>query len=159
MAKSMSSSLTGKLEGSVEIKASAEMFHDLLLSRPHHISKASTDKVHACDLHEGDWGNEGSIICWTFSHDGKTKTAKDLILSVDPKNNSSTYKVIEGGLLEEHKSFIVKVQATPSAKGEGCVVHWVIEYEKLNEDVAHPETYLALLLEVTKDMGTHLTQP
>lgn len=64
----MSSSLTGKVEGSVEIKAPAEMFHDMLLNRPHHISNASTDKVQACDLHEGDWGKEGSTICWSYSH-------------------------------------------------------------------------------------------
>ncbi|KAE8705452.1 hypothetical protein F3Y22_tig00110429pilonHSYRG01282 [Hibiscus syriacus] len=49
--------------------------------------------------------------------------------------------------------------ATPSAKGKGCVVQWVLEYEKLKEDIALPETTLAMLLEVATDMGAHLTKP
>ncbi|XWS34486.1 hypothetical protein CRYUN_Cryun21dG0042300 [Craigia yunnanensis] len=154
-----SSSLTGKLEASFDINASAEMFHDMLLNRPHHVSNACADKVQACDLHEGDWGNEGSIICWSYFLEGKAKIAKDLIESVDPKNKSITYRVLEGDLMEEYKSFVAKIQATPSANGEGCVGHWVIEYEKLNEDVAPPETMLELLVGICKDMGTHLTQP
>ncbi|EOY01011.1 MLP-like protein 28, putative [Theobroma cacao] len=156
--QTMSSSLTGKLEAYVEIKASAEMFMDMLCNRPHHVSNACSDKVQACDLHDGDWGKEGSIICWSYVHDGEAKIGKEIIESIDPKNNSITFRLIEGDILKEYKSFVVKVQATPSPKGEGCVAHWVTEYEKLNEDVAHPETLLELLAGICKDMDTHLTQ-
>ncbi|XP_022735097.1 MLP-like protein 31 [Durio zibethinus] len=155
----MSSSLTGKLEGSVEIQASAEEFHDMLSNRPHHVSNASADKVQGCDLHEGDWGKQGSIVCWSYFHEGKAKIAKNLIEAVDPKNMSITHRVLEGDLLEEFKSFVAVIQATPSTKGKGCVVRWVFEYEKLNKDVAAPQSMLEFLLEVSKDMGTHLTQP
>lgn len=56
-------SLDGKLEAHVEIKASAEKFHEIFT---HHISNVSTDKVHGCDLHEGDWGTVGSIVYWNY---------------------------------------------------------------------------------------------
>lgn len=93
------------------------------------------------------------------TQDGKAKCTKDVILSVDPKNYSSTFKVVEGDLMDEFKSLIVKVQATPCDKGQRSVVNWVLEYEKLHEGVAHPETLLALLHEISKDMGSHLAQP
>ncbi|GMJ13340.1 MLP-like protein 28 [Hibiscus trionum] len=154
-----SSSLVGKLEASAEIEASAEAFHHMLLHKPHHVSNASPNHVRACDLHHSDWGKEGSIICWTYFLKGQPKTAKEVVESVDPKNNSVTLRVVEGDILEEFKSVVIKCKATPSAKGSGCVVQWVLEYEKLKEDVAHPETTLEMLIEVCKDMGAHLTKP
>ncbi|KAK8627601.1 hypothetical protein V6N13_135209 [Hibiscus sabdariffa] len=155
---SSSTSLVGKLESSTEIEASAEMFHHMLLHKPHHVSNASPNHVRACDLHHSDWGKVGSIICWTYFL-GELKTAKEVIESVDPKNNSITMRVLEGDILEEFKNVVVKCKATPSAKGSGCVVQWVLEYEKLKEDVVDPETTLEMLVQVCKEMGTHLTKP
>ncbi|KAL4280111.1 hypothetical protein GQ457_03G010490 [Hibiscus cannabinus] len=156
---SSSSPLVGKLESSTEIEASADMFHHMLLHKPHHVSNASPNHVQACDLHHSDWGKEGSIICWTYFLKGKAKTAKEVVESVDPKNNSLTLRVLEGDILEEFKNVLVKCKATPSAKGGGCVVQWVLEYEKLREDVADPVTTLEMLVEVGKDMGAHLAKP
>ncbi|KAK8655666.1 hypothetical protein V6N13_108238 [Hibiscus sabdariffa] len=156
---SSSSSLVGKLESSTEIEASADMFHHMLLHKPYHVSNASPNHVRACVLHHSDWGKVGSIICWTYFLKGELKTAKEVIESVDPKNNSITMRVLEGDILEEFKSVVVKCKATPSAKGNGCVVQWILEYEKLKEDVADPETTLEMLVEVCKEMGAHLTKP
>lgn len=64
----MSSVLTGKLEADVEIKASAEKFHDMFCNKPHHVSNTCSEKVQGCELHDGDWGTEGSIICWSYVH-------------------------------------------------------------------------------------------
>ena len=62
------SSLCGKLETDVEIKASPKKFHDMFKHKPHHINKASSDKIHGCELHEGEWGTVGSIIYWNYFH-------------------------------------------------------------------------------------------
>ncbi|CAF2063922.1 BnaC06g31980D [Brassica napus] len=62
------SSLLGKLEAYVEIKASAEQFHNMFTARPHHVSKASPGYIQGCDLHEGDWGKPGSVIFWNYFH-------------------------------------------------------------------------------------------
>jgi hypothetical protein len=61
-------SLFGKVEGDVEIKASAEKFHEVFSGRPHHVSNVCPDKIQGCALHEGDWGNEGSVIYWDYVH-------------------------------------------------------------------------------------------
>jgi hypothetical protein len=60
--------LFGKVEGDAEIKAPAEKFHEVISGRPHHISNVTPEKVQGCALHEGDWGVEGSVICWNYVH-------------------------------------------------------------------------------------------
>ncbi|KAK7837455.1 mlp-like protein 28, partial [Quercus suber] len=144
------------VEADVEIKAPAEKFHELFSCRPHHISNVSPGKVQGCALHEGDWGKEGSVIFWDYVHDGKAKVAKEIIEAIDEKNNSITFKVIEGDMLQEYKSLKATVKAT--AKGEGSLVHWTMEYEKLNESIPEPNSLLQFVLDLSKDLDSHLTQ-
>jgi len=60
--------LFGKMEAEVEIKVSAEKFHDIFSCRPHHISNMSPAKIQNVDLHEGEWGKPGTVICWSYVH-------------------------------------------------------------------------------------------
>ena len=69
---------------------------------------------------------------------------------------SVTFKVIEGDLLEHYKSLKLIIEV--SQKDEGSLVHWIIQYEKLNEDVVDPHTLLQFVVDVTKDIDSHLTQ-
>jgi hypothetical protein len=87
--------------------------------------------------------------------DGQAKVAKEKIEAIDDTNKSITFKVIEGDLLQEYKSFKMVVRATP--KGEDSLVRWSLEYKKLKEDVPEPKTLLQLLIDVCKDIGTHHT--
>jgi hypothetical protein len=87
--------------------------------------------------------------------DGQAKVAKEKIEAIDETNKSITLKVVEGDLLKEYKSFKIVVQATP--KGEGSLVHWSMEYEKLKEDVPEPKTLLQFAVDVSKDIDGHLT--
>ena len=98
-----------------------------------------------------------NIFNWFFKFettDGKAKVAKEIIESIDEKNNSITFKVIEGDLLEEYKNIKITIQAT--AKGEGSVVHWTMEYEKLHENIPEPNTLLQFALDLSKDLDSHL---
>lgn len=72
------------------------------------------------------------------------------------ENKSVTFKVIEGDLLENYKSLKLVIEV--SQKDEGSLVHWIIQYEKLNEDVVDPHTLLQFVVDVTKDIDSHLTQ-
>ncbi|KAG2313061.1 hypothetical protein Bca4012_027641 [Brassica carinata] len=150
------SSLLGKLEIELEIKASAENFHHMFAERPHHIPKAAPSHVKACDLHEGEWGKVGSIIVWNYVHDGEPKVAKDIIEAVDREKNLFKMRVIEGDLMKEYKNFVLTIQATPKHEGSGSIVHWHIEYEKISEEVAHPETLVQLLTEMSLGIDEHL---
>jgi len=87
--------------------------------------------------------------------DGEAKAAKEKIVATDDTNKSITFKVIEGDLLKEYKNFVIVFQATP--KGEGSLVHWTLEYEKLKDDIPEPNTLLQFLIDVSKDIDAHLT--
>lgn len=150
------SSLVGKLETDVEIKASAGQFHHMFTWKPHHVSKASPGNIQGCDLHEGDWGKPGSIILWNYVHDGEAKVAKERIEAVEPEKNLITFRVIEGDLMKEYKSFLLTIQVTPKHGGAGSIVHWHLEYEKISDEVAHPETLLQFCVEVSKEIDEHL---
>ncbi|KAJ4709994.1 MLP protein [Melia azedarach] len=135
-------SLVGQSETDIEIKAPAALFHDVFSCRPHHISNVCPEKIQGVDLHE----------------DGIPEVAKEIIEEIDDENNSTTFKVIEGHLLEKYKNFHFIVQATPKGEGQGSLVHWTLKYEKLNEDVPEPKGMLQLAIDVTKEVDAHLTQ-
>uniref|UniRef100_A0A803NEL5 Bet v I/Major latex protein domain-containing protein n=1 Tax=Chenopodium quinoa TaxID=63459 RepID=A0A803NEL5_CHEQI len=42
-----------------------------------------------------------------------------------------------------------------SFHGEGCIMKWSIEYEKMNEDAAEPKMHVALSLELAKEIDAH----
>ncbi|XP_065854937.1 MLP-like protein 43 [Euphorbia lathyris] len=150
-------SLVEKMDADVEIKSSAEKFHDVFSCRPHHVKNMTPDKIHGCDLHEGDFGKQGTIVNWTYTHDGEKKVAKELVEEIDDVNNSTTFKVIEGDLMKEYKLFRLTVKATAKGDGkEGSVVNWTLEYERMNHQIAQPNTLLDFLVNCTKDIDAHL---
>ncbi|XP_022955482.1 MLP-like protein 43 isoform X3 [Cucurbita moschata] len=146
--------LYGKLETDIEIRASAEKFHEIIHQRPHHISNICSDKIQGVELHEGEWDKVGTILYWRYVHDGKVSVAKDLIEAVDEENNSFTWKVLEGDLLEYYKSFRIRVQSIP--KDEGSVIHFTLEYEKLHEGIPDSHSLLQLCADVSKDIEAYL---
>ncbi|XP_022955481.1 MLP-like protein 43 isoform X2 [Cucurbita moschata] len=146
--------LYGKLETDIEIRASAEKFHEIIHQRPHHISNICSDKIQGVELHEGEWDKVGTILYWRYVHDGKNCAMKIVIEAVDEKNNSFTWKVLEGDLLEYYKSFRIRVQSIP--KDEGSVIHFTLEYEKLHEGIPDSHSLLQLCADVSKDIEAYL---
>ncbi|MBA0550873.1 hypothetical protein Golob_021783 [Gossypium lobatum] len=151
-----SSDLIGKLETDVEIDISPEKFHHMWCHRPHHVHHTSSEKVQGCDLHEGEFGTPGVVICWRYVHDGKAKTAKQVVEVMDHEKKSITFKMLEGDLMEEYKSFVITIQTSPNSDGKGSIVHWTLDYEKLHEGIGHPESLLQFFIELTADMAAHL---
>ncbi|CAA7022440.1 unnamed protein product [Microthlaspi erraticum] len=129
------SSLVGIVETTVELKSSSEKFHDMLVGRPHHLSDASPSNLQGY---------------------GETRVMKHKMESLEPEKNRVTYRVLEGDLMNEYKSFVITFQVTPKEGEPGSIAHWHFEYEKINEEVAHPETLLQFAVEVSKEMDEHL---
>ncbi|XP_011092069.1 kirola-like [Sesamum indicum] len=145
--------LLGKLTVQVEIKSEGDLFHQLFKHTPHHVSGMSPDIIQGCDLHQGNWGTVGSIICWSYTHDGKQKIARDIIEAIDEEKRSITLKVIEGDILEFFKSFTLGIHV--DTNGQTHLVTWVLEYEKLHEDVEDPVSLIPLYIKLTKDIEAH----
>ncbi|KAF2606649.1 hypothetical protein F2Q68_00046242 [Brassica cretica] len=128
--------LVGKLEADVEIKSSAEKFYHMWAGRVHDLPKATPDKIQNCELQEGDWGKVGSVVIWSYV------IGKSLVEEVEREKNLITFRVIKSDLLKMYKSFVSTIQVTPKHGGPGGIVHWDLEYEKVSEEVGHPESHL-----------------
>lgn len=146
-------SLSGKMVDQVNIKSDGDVFHEIFRYRPHHISDMSPSNIKNVDLHDGEWGTVGSVICWNYVHDGKESVAKEIIEAIDEEKKSVTFKVIEGDLLELYKNFSLSVHV--DTKGEDNLVTWTFYYEKIKEDAPEPTTLMEFCLNVTKDIETH----
>ncbi|KAL3370004.1 hypothetical protein AABB24_007168 [Solanum stoloniferum] len=85
--------------------------------------------------------------------DGKEKVSKNIIEAIDEEKKLVKFKVTGGDILEEYKScsFTVHVET----KDENNLVTWIAEYEKKNENMPDPHTYMELLLNMSKDIETH----
>lgn len=153
-------SMVGEIWIDVDIKASAEKFHHMFAKRPHHVSNATPRHIGGVELHEGDWDKVGSIVLWNYIHvlgaEGKSKVAKDRIEAVDPEKNLIKFRVLEGDVLKECKTFLITLQVTPKQGGPGSVARWHLEYERIDEKVAHPETLLPFLELMSKEIDEHL---
>lgn len=145
--------IIGKLETEVDIKSSGDLYHELFGSKPHHVSNITPDKVQACKLHEGEYGNHGSVVAWHYTHlDGKQCVAK-CIVGRDEDKKLTSFKVIEGNLLEDFKNFTAYVQVIP--QGEITAVKWIAEFEKINDDGPYPTDLMDLWIALTRDIESH----
>ena len=146
--------LHGKLVAAIEFKAGGDVFHELFRLKPHHISTATPDKIKGCDLIEGEFGEVGSIICWTYNHDGKEQKAKEVIEAIDEEKKLIKFRIVEGDLMELYKDFTATIHV--EKKGDAIdLVTCTLEYEMLNEDVEHPISLLSYFIDVTKDIEAH----
>ncbi|KAG7552157.1 Bet v I/Major latex protein [Arabidopsis thaliana x Arabidopsis arenosa] len=150
------SSLWGEVEVEVDIKAPAAKFYHVYAGRPDHVAKATSSKVQACDLLEGEWGTVGSIVNWNYVYAGKAKVAKERIKLVEPEKKLIKFMVIDGDVLAVYKSFLITIQVTPKEGEVGSVVKWHLEYEKNDENVPDPANFLPFLAEMTKEIDKHL---
>ncbi|KAJ8427287.1 hypothetical protein Cgig2_004338 [Carnegiea gigantea] len=163
--------IKGKLEVEVDIKISGDLFHELFGSRPHHVPNITPDKIHNCEVHEGEFGKPGSVLYWNYTlgqlllwweenellltdaDDGKKCVAKVIVEAIDKENKCIRFKVIEGDLLNEFKSLTVNMQAIPM--GEVTGVKWIAEFEKIHDDGPYPAKLMDFAVAITRDIEAH----
>ncbi|KAH7833797.1 hypothetical protein Vadar_009788 [Vaccinium darrowii] len=146
--------LSGKMEGEVEIKSNGDdIFHMCAGKKSQHTANLCPEKIQRVDLHEGEWGDHGSIKVWTFVADGKVETYKEKV-SIDEENKTVHLTALEGHLLEVYKSYNIIYQFIHN--GETNIVKITIEYEKKNEDVPPPQKYMDFVISLIKDLDAKL---
>ncbi|KAJ0096008.1 hypothetical protein Patl1_15451 [Pistacia atlantica] len=147
--------LSGQMKADVEFKAPADKVFEFYTLTPYHMTKTSPKYIQSVDLLEGQWGKDGCVYNWNFLLDGKTAFNMEKV-AIDDKSKSVTYKTIEGTVLKMFKSFKICIEVTP--RDEGSVLHWTLEYEKLNANVEDPKPMLHVVVDTCKDVDAHLTQ-
>ncbi|KAH9612964.1 hypothetical protein KSS87_007648 [Heliosperma pusillum] len=145
--------VTGKLEVEVDIKSSGDVFHELLKLNPNHMSNIVPDQIHACDLHEGEFGKIGSIIEWKYTLDGKKCFTKEVIEAIDEEKKVIKFRVIEGDLFTEYKTMLISVHVIP--KGDIDAILWEIKFERFDDYGPYPTNLTDLFISVTRDIEAH----
>ncbi|KAL0358447.1 UNVERIFIED_CONTAM: Kirola [Sesamum angustifolium] len=84
---------------------------------------------------------------------GEQKIGKEIVEAIDEEQKSITLKIIEGHLLDHFKT--LKIGIHVDTKAEPHLVTWVLEYEKLHDEVEDPVSFLALLIKLGKDIETY----
>ncbi|KAL2929191.1 MLP-like protein 43 [Bienertia sinuspersici] len=148
-------SLKRKLEGEVEIRASAtDVVHDIYKSKPHHISQVASHILQGVDVHEGDCGNIDSRLVWRYTIEGKSFVAKTVLEEIDEERKILKYRIIEGDIMNDYKNFTATCEVVPK-DGETCIAKWTFEYEKMNAGIPEPSALLDASLEVLKHIDDH----
>ncbi|KMT03093.1 hypothetical protein BVRB_8g196510 [Beta vulgaris subsp. vulgaris] len=148
-------SLKRKLEGEVEIRESAaDVLHDILSSKPHHVSHAASHFVQAVDLHEGDHGKVGCTTVWNYTLGGKSCVAKSILEEIDEEKKYVRYRVIEGDLLDEYKTLTGEFHVIPKDE-KTSIGTWTLKYEKQHPGIPEPSELLDSWLAATKDLDDH----
>ncbi|XP_076912418.1 MLP-like protein 43 [Bidens hawaiensis] len=146
--------LSGKITGYVEISKSGDIFHDLFRHKPHEMAAIVPDKIHDCELHEGERGAVGSVVSWHYTHEGIKKTSKQIIELVNEENQMVVFKVIGGDIVDElYKSFRTILQIEP--KGDGKVASWTFEFERPDTSVPYPTSLMDYVCNLVKDLDAH----
>ncbi|KAL3369999.1 hypothetical protein AABB24_007165 [Solanum stoloniferum] len=146
-------SLEGKLVSEINIKCDGDVFHEIIMYKPHHMCNICPDKIQKVDIHEGELGTIDSVRLWKFTNDGKEMVAKEVIEEIDEEKKLVKKKMIEGDMLEYYKSFYLTIHV--ETKGENNLVTWILEYEKKNANVPDPHTFMELCLNITKDIESY----
>ncbi|MCL8600407.1 MLP family protein [Proteus mirabilis] len=147
----------GKLHGEVELESDAQTIYEVYARRPDQISNICPKTIHSCTPHHGKFGKTGSIIEWTYFHDGELKKTKEII-GVDDEKTKIVFKIIGGhfsGDSKDFKEFLITLDFIPNATG-GCVARWTFDYEKLDASIADPQSMLQFLMKINKDIDAHL---
>ncbi|PIN11685.1 hypothetical protein CDL12_15715 [Handroanthus impetiginosus] len=143
-----------KLIAQVAFKAGGDVFHHLLTQRPFHLAKATPGKVQACDVHQGKFGTNGSVIEWKYTLDGKAQTARQVLQDIDESKKQSAYKMIGGDLLELYKNMLITIHV--ETKQGVDYVTWTIDYELLSPENPHPLSLVNFFIEFTKEVENHI---
>ncbi|KAJ8550925.1 hypothetical protein K7X08_000295 [Anisodus acutangulus] len=145
--------LKGKLISQTEIKGCKDLFHEMFRHKPHHLPNATPNIIQAVNLHEGNWGTVGSVFNLNYTMEGQEEVVKVVVEDIDEVKRLVTFKAFEGHVIELYNAFKATVHIEND--GENNLVLWTVEYEKQNEDVPEPFSYLQLFLNMTKDIDAH----
>lgn len=74
----------------------------------------------------------------------------------DEGNKLVSYGVIDGELVNFYKPFKATLHVVP--KGDGGLVKWCLEYDRVNEEVPRPDLVLETALNTFKDLDAYLLQ-
>ncbi|XP_019465346.1 PREDICTED: MLP-like protein 34 [Lupinus angustifolius] len=143
-------SLTGKITTEFEILSHAAKFFHIIAKQIHHVQNI-TDHVHHGKVHEGDWQTIGSVRDWTYVVGNS--------ISILPMYNIIVHiwdKVVHWLTFSYSGIGLIYISCFIGNDNDDAIIKWIIDYEKLNREIAPPYGLLRYLYKITEDIDAHL---
>ncbi|KAL8532626.1 hypothetical protein ACS0TY_008999 [Phlomoides rotata] len=153
-----------KIEFDIVLKSSAEKlwrnFKDFATTFP----KALPHTYESIEIIEGDGKSVGSILKHNYSTDFKpelyigvvsTTWSTKRIDLVDEEKKTMSYTFLKGDILNYYKNFKSTV-CVSDAEGDGCVVKYIAEFEKANEQIPDPILFKEFAVKAYHDFDAYL---
>ncbi|KAI3925849.1 hypothetical protein MKW92_019330 [Papaver armeniacum] len=155
-----------KLQGEVVAKCHADKLYNMLTRGAPTLPKYVPQLIHKCQVlpEEGEI-RLGSIFVWDYAVGAtegilSTVRTKNKIIAVDHKNMSITHTVFEGYLTADYPSFDITIDVTPIHGGGSnkSMVKWSFKYEKENEHVPAPTSFMKFFEAFVKELDAKLLE-
>ncbi|KAL7000940.1 hypothetical protein U1Q18_002092 [Sarracenia purpurea var. burkii] len=144
----------GKKELQIEHDCPADKFFEIFTTKTSLIPSICPEKIKSVEVLQGDGASVGSVRLWKGVLENSDQSATERIEAIDKDNKSVTFETLEGDMTKNHKAIKFTLHAMP--KGKGCLVTWIMEYEKPGEDIAAPTKYLDFTVGIGKDIDAFL---
>ncbi|KAG1364061.1 MLP-like protein [Cocos nucifera] len=139
----------------VEVKSSAEKFWGALRDSTDLFPKIFPEQYKSIEIVEGDGKSAGTIRLLKYAEGFPIITfSKERIEVADDANKEVSYSVIDGELASFYKTFKATLRVVP--KGEGGLVKWCVEYEKVIEEVPQPDIIQETAVQTFEDLDAYL---
>ncbi|XP_062112470.1 MLP-like protein 423 [Humulus lupulus] len=127
----------GKLHAEIECKSNADKIWPSIRDFVNVYLEAFPPGTYKnVEILEGDGTHPGSVRRLTYGEGAPVVTLTEKIEIIDDEKRIYGFSIMEGDLLKYYKSFKARVQVFP--KGEGSLLKWSCDYEKLSDDVPEP---------------------
>ncbi|XP_026383745.1 major latex protein 146-like [Papaver somniferum] len=143
-----------KLGFEAEIKCSADKYFGMFSNNVTQLPKFVPSTFKSVEITEGDGTSIGSTRLWKYA----IVISKDRLTTFNKEKRSLVYEITQGGIMNYYKVFNVKIDVVPKqhATGNGSLVKWSLEFEKVNDDIPDPTAYIDAIQLVTNELSSQL---
>ncbi|KAJ4899647.1 Polyketide cyclase/dehydrase and lipid transport superfamily protein [Raphanus sativus] len=138
----------------VPLKGTAEKHYKRWKSENFLFPDAIGHHIQNVTVHDGEWDSHGGIKIWNYTLDGKQEVFKEK-REIDDENTTMTDRGLEGHVMELFKVYDLIGQFIPKTE-DSCICIITMVWEKRNDEVPEPSSYMKLLKSMVVDMEDHV---
>ncbi|KZV50666.1 MLP-like protein 423 [Dorcoceras hygrometricum] len=146
--------MASKFAVEVELKSNPQKVWERINDYTNFFPKAFPQVFESVVALKGDGNSPGSVRLIKYGPEVPLKTITEKIELVDEENKKMSYSVIDGDILKLYTVFKATMEA--SSKGDGTLVTYSGEYERLNEQVPHPDNVTGFILNALLALDAYL---
>ncbi|RZC61299.1 hypothetical protein C5167_023060 [Papaver somniferum] len=129
-----------KLGFEAEINCNADKFFGMFSHGVTQLPKFLPNIVKSVEVIEGVATSIGSSRLVKYVIGSRSRPAKARLTAFDKEKKSVGYNVVDGEVMNYYEVLTVKLDVVGGA-GNGSLVKWSLEFEKVNNDVPSPTAY------------------